>query len=90
MEVAESVKSSRLLMLKVRRWNRSRVKSMTYTMDTCRHLAWRSVLIRYGKDWLAQCRDNVSEWDIESKSRGWPALLAGEQYKVATSAHCHN
>ena len=42
------------------------VKLMTYQIDTCRFLAWWSALIGYGKDWLAQCQDNVIEWDIRS------------------------
>ena len=33
-------------------------------IDTSRFLAWRSALLGYGKNWLAQCQDNVSEWDI--------------------------
>ena len=28
----------------------------------CYHLVWRSALIRLGKDWLAQCQDNVTMW----------------------------
>ena len=39
-----------------------RVKPMTYQIDTCYFLAWCSALIGLGKDWLAQCWDNVIEW----------------------------
>ena len=42
----------------------SRVKPMTYNIDTCHFLAWREALLGYGKDWLGQCQDNVTEWDI--------------------------
>ena len=44
--------------------NPSRVKLMTYEIDTCRYLAWHLALIGYDKDWLAQNQDNVTEWDI--------------------------
>ena len=33
-------------------------------IDTCLFLARRSALIGYDKDWLAQCQDNVTKWDI--------------------------
>ena len=42
----------------------SRVKAMTCEVDTCRFLAWRSALIGYGKNSLAQCQDNVTESGI--------------------------
>ena len=38
----------------------SRVRAMTYQIDTCRFLAWISALIGSRKDWLAQCQDNVA------------------------------
>ena len=47
------------------------VKRMTYKTDTCHFLAWRSALIGLGKDWLAQCQDNVTKWDIGSWCQ-WP------------------
>ena len=31
-----------------------------FKMETCRFLAWRLVLLGKGKDWLAQCQDNVT------------------------------
>ena len=43
-----------------------RVKPQTYEIDTCRFLAWRSVLLEQGKDWLSQYQDNETEWDIGS------------------------
>ena len=54
--VAESVEHGRS-------WVRthSRVKQMTYKIDT-----WCSTLLREGKVWLDQCKDNVTEWDIRS------------------------
>ena len=33
-----------------------------FNLDTCRFLAWRSELLGLGKDWLAQCQDNMTEW----------------------------
>ena len=38
-------------------------------------------------DWLAQCRDNVTEWD----SRSWwqcPDVPVRQLYEVTISAHC--
>ena len=35
-------------------------------MYSCRFLAWCRALIRQDKNWLVQCRDNVTEWDIGS------------------------
>ena len=32
--------------------------------DTRRFLARRLALLGLDKDWLAQCRDNATEWDI--------------------------
>ena len=43
-----------------------RVKPKTYKIDTCRILTWCSAVIGYGKDWLVQYQDNVTEWDIRS------------------------
>ena len=36
------------------------VKPMTLKIDTCRFLAYRLALLRQGKEWLAQCQDNVT------------------------------
>ena len=41
--------------------NPGRVKSMTYA---CRFLARCSALLGEGKGWLAQCQENVTEWDM--------------------------
>ena len=38
----------------------------TYKIDAYRFLARCSTLLGYGKDCLAQCQDNVTEWDIRS------------------------
>ena len=61
---------------------------ITHKIDTCCFLAWFSALIGYDKDWLAQFRDNVTEWDIGLQCR-WPGFPVGEHYKVAMSANCH-
>ena len=47
-----------------------------------------SVLQGYGKDWLSQCQDNVTEWEIGSWCwrLGFPIR---QHYKVAVSAHRH-
>ena len=43
------------------------VKPVTYNkIDTCHFLARHSALIGEGKDWFAQCQDNVTESDIRS------------------------
>ena len=39
-------------------------------------------------DWLAQWKDNITEWDI----RSWcwqPGLPVGQHYKVTMILHCH-
>ena len=41
------------------------IKPMTYTIYTCRFLAWCMAFIGHGNDWLVQCQDNVTEWAIE-------------------------
>ena len=60
------------------------VKPMTYKIDTCRFLVWYSALKGWGKDWLAQYQENVTEWDI-----GLLVLAAwfpvGQHYKVTMS-----
>ena len=66
-----------------------RVKSMTCNIDTCRFLAWHLTLIGYGKDWLVQYEDNVTEWDIGSWYH-WPDVPLEEHHKVAMSVYCHN
>ena len=35
------------------------------TMCAWHPIAWCLALIEEGKDWVAQCPDNVAEWDIE-------------------------
>ena len=44
----------------------SRVKPLTYKIDTCQTLAKHLTLLGSGTDWLVQCQDNVTEWDIRS------------------------
>ena len=51
-----------------------RVKPLTYKIDTCRFLARNSALIGYGNDWLAQCQDTLTKWDIMSWSPSAAAL----------------
>ena len=41
-----------------------------FKIDTCHFLASHLALLGYGKDWLAQCQDNVAEWDIKSQCGG--------------------
>ena len=36
-------------------------------------------------DWLAECHDNVTDWDIRSWC-WWHVFPTGQQYKVAMSA----
>ena len=65
-----------------------RVKPMTYKIASCRFLARQSILVGHGKDWLAQCQDTVTGWDI----RLWdqlPDFPVGKDYKMTMSAHCH-
>ena len=56
---------------------------MTYKIDTCHYLAWRPELVEPGMDWLAQCQDNVAEWDIGSL-----VSPVGQLWEVAMSVHC--
>ena len=39
-------------------------RDMDYEIDARRFLAWHATLIGYGKDWLTQCLDNVTEWQF--------------------------
>ena len=52
-----------------------------FKSDTCRFLAWCMTFIGQGKDCLAQCQGNVTEWDA--------GLPVGQHYKVAMSLHCY-
>ena len=40
-------------------------EALVQTVDTGPFQAWHRGLLEYGKDWLAQCQDNVKEWDIQ-------------------------
>ena len=46
--------------------NPCRVRPLTYKIDTSQFLARCSALLEQGKDWVAQCQDNVTEWNIRS------------------------
>ena len=59
-----------------------------FKFDTCRSLAWHSTLLGWGKDWLVQCQNNVTEWDSRSWC-WWPGVPVTQYYKVAMSTHCH-
>ena len=57
--------------------NPGRIKPMTYKIDTCRFLVWRSILLKIvelDKDWLNQYQDNPTEWDIVSCS-SWTVVV---------------
>ena len=43
-----------------------------FKIDASHFLAWHLALLGQGKDWLAQCQDNVIEWDIMA----WPLSKA--------------
>ena len=43
--------------------NHCRVKPMIYQIETCRFLARCLASLGYDNDWLAQYKDNVTEWD---------------------------
>ena len=63
------------------------VKPMTYAIDNCSFQAWGSELLGQGKHWLAQCQDNVTEWDIGSGY--WQLNFpVGQHYKGTMSVHC--
>ena len=68
--------------------NPGRVQTNGLRIDTCHFLARHSALRGYGKDCLAQCQDNVIEWDIRSWY-WWPGLPVGHHTNVVMSLHCH-
>ena len=55
---------------------------------TYRFLASCLALTGYGKDRLAQCQDNVTEWDIGLRHQQ-PDFPIGYNYKFTINAHCH-
>ena len=73
--VAESVER-RFHVWKVWSSNPIRVKLMTNKIDTCRYLAWCSILIVEEKDWSADYQDTLTEYDIRS-SCWWHSVSAG-------------
>ena len=72
--VAESVEHGPRV-LKIVGSDHGRVKPMTYKICDCYFLArWSD------KDWLAQCQDNVTKWDITSWC--WrPGYRMGQHYR---------
>ena len=62
---------------------------MTYKIDTYPYLAWHMELLEYGKDWLTQDLDTVTEWAVRSWKQ-WPGLTVEPQYKAIRNVHCHN
>ena len=53
----------------------------------CCFLVLRSDLIGYGKHWLGQCPDNLTEWDIRSWCQRADFQM-GQYYEVAMGARC--
>ena len=74
-------------MLDIAGSNAGRVKLITFKIDTCCFLARHSALIGYGKDFLAQCQNNVTEWDISGD--GAVGLPLGKHCTFATNVHRH-
>ena len=64
------------------------VEPMTYSIDTCHFLAWCLTLIGYGKYWLAQCHDNVTELGYRLMVLA-AYFLVKQHYKLAIAVHCH-
>ena len=65
----------------------SRVKPITYQTDTCRFLAWRSAVIGWDKDWLAQCQEKVTEgYRVMVSATRFPSEA---EYKDTMNAQCH-
>ena len=85
--------SGRMTWVSISRVNKSRSsnpfssQTSDLKMDTYRFLARHWASLGKGRGWLAQCPDNVTEWDIRSSC--WrPGLPVGQHYK-SMSAHCH-
>ena len=53
-----------------------------FKIDMCHFLAWREPLLGEGKNWLDQCQDNVTEWDMKSWLWwfGLPVLVTLERH----------
>ena len=66
-----------------RRFERWLSQTIDFISYSCRFLGRHSLLLGLGKDWLAQCQDNVTEWDIRSWC-SWPDFPVGKHYKVTT------
>ena len=54
-------------------------QSNIFKIDTFRFLARHLTLLGQGKDWLALCQDNVTEWDIKSWCI-WPGFPVGNYH----------
>ena len=67
----------RLPIQKVGSLNPSRVKPMTYQIETCHYRAWCFALIGFDKDWFAQYQDNVTA----SGACQWFSFPVGQHYK---------
>ena len=63
--VAESL-DRRSHVRKIRSLISGQITPMTYKIDIRYFPAWYAVLIGEGKDCLAQCQYNATEWDIGS------------------------
>ena len=72
----------------IRSTNPCRVKPITHKSDTCHFLAQRSALLAQGNEWLAQCQDNVTGWDIGSWCC-WSDFPMGQHHKVVMCVYCH-
>ena len=61
-----------------------RVKSIPYEFDMCCFLAWCSGLIWYGKDWLAEYRNNVGKpsSDIVFRKRSFHKYVYKLEWRV--------
>ena len=57
-----------------------------FKIDTCHFPASRLALLGSSKDWLAQCQDNVTEWDTRS---WWPGFPVRQHYKIGMRALSH-
>ena len=56
--------------------NPGQVKPMTLKMILVASLDMYLALLGYGKDWLTQCQDNISEWDITLLGHGSSGLVS--------------
>ena len=69
--------------------NRPSRQTNDFKIDSCHFLAYHSALLGWDKDWLAQCQDNVTEWDITLSGHGGAGVPVRQHYEVAMSVHYH-